>query len=146
MGADRIGVLRTIVQILERDAALVAWLDHTVAASSVADGARILANGTRIDVTPERWISLDFDIAGLSKVNAVRFWDIVLEVNAGTVFDVATALDYLETIVENYRSNASPAWHKPLNGLNILDAQRIVIDGLQDRISVRVTLRVQWVA
>lgn len=142
MARRRRDVLLTVHAILEGNAVLVAALGHVVGAASVPAGARIIADGVRLEELPVPGLILSFDTGQPDTGSDVAEWTVLVDAIGEDALQAADLLDLVETIaLEHTRDPAHP---QPLSRLQPQAHQRLEAQSPQPFVIVRIPLRAQW--
>ena len=143
MAGNRANVLRAVFQTLEGYSPLRNFLKHKVGAATVATGARILGDDTRIDELPLPSLVLGFD--GGTVGRDMTSWNLTADAYTKNVFDAATVLDHLEMLAADWVRN--PNLVQPLNNFRVDSHERLDAVGPAGRlIAVRINLEVSWIS
>lgn len=142
---SRANILRGVHKILEADTDLVTALEHSVGATSVASGARIVGNSVRLEELPLPLLILDFDSGAPGSTSDLKTWEAFIDIAANDVFQAADLLDMLEDLAANYVTSAFPTLPHRINNFVILNHQRLEPQQPGGVIAVRVNFRVTWV-
>jgi hypothetical protein len=140
-------VLRSVHQLLEQDAELVEYTGHTVGATSLEAGARIIGDTVRLDELPVPGIILSFEAGdGARPTREDKNWQLTLLAFGRDVFEAADLIDLIESLCVNWTRD--PAAPQPLNQLRLGPHQRFDAEGPGGRtaIGVQIALTVSWIS
>lgn len=113
----RADILRLVHRTLETYSPLAAYLGHTVGATSIPAGAKILGDDVRIDSLPIPSIVLGFETGdSAAPTREEASWNLEAVIYAHNVFQAADVLDHLEDLGRAWSRN--PALAQP-SGFNI---------------------------
>lgn len=131
---SRSGALRSLYAVLEADAQLVAALGHSVGASTVEGGARIVADYARLEALPEPCLLLTLSAEaapGTVRSAEMKRLQVSLQVYGADIFQVEDLIEHLERVVTGYRNDGSLALPQPLTKLDFGRAAPIPFDLLR---------------
>lgn len=101
----RANLLRDAHKVMEARAELVTALGHTVGATTIASGARILGGNATIQALPRPCLFIvGLDNPRNQQGNEKRS-SLTLEVHGDDIFEVADVIDELELMCDAYRVN-----------------------------------------
>ncbi len=145
MAGNRANVLRSVHATLEAHAALATALGHTLGATTVAAGARIVGDDIRLDDLPIPFLVLSF--AGgdaIAPARELTTWALDATIYAANVYQAAELVDLVEEACQAQRFDANLA--QPLNRLVVTGHERLDAVGPAGRLlAVRVNLETTWV-
>lgn len=146
MAGDRANALRAIHTTLANYEPLRSYLGHTKGAQSIAAGARIIGDDTRIDDLPIPSIILSIGTGdAVAPAREFTTWFLVATIYAGTVFQAAEVLDRLEAAAVNWSHD--PSLSQPLTRFRVGAHEGVDAVGPAGRlIAVRVNLEVSWIS
>lgn len=145
MAGNRANVLRSVHATLEAHAALATALGHTLGATTVAAGARIVGDDIRLDDLPIPFLVLSF--AGgdaIAPARELTTWALDATIYAANVYLAAELVDLVEEACREHHYD--PSLTQPLNRLVVTGHERLDAVGPAGRlIAVRVNLETTWV-
>lgn len=103
---SRANMYRDVYTVMQDDAALVAAVGHTVGATKISAGARIIASNVTVFDLPRPCVvivGIDNPRDGQSTQKKSI---LTLEAHGEDVFDVAEVIDKLECMCDDFRANA----------------------------------------
>ena len=142
----RADVLRAVHTVLEGNAALVARLNHTVGATTVAAGARILGDSVYLDSITDKLPIIILRVpATRTATNGLRSSTIPIEVHGADAFETSEVLDLLELACTGYRMADFPTLPVVINQLTAGDDEPIDTGDPTIRIpAAQANLEVRW--
>lgn len=146
MAGNRANALRSIVSVLEKHVPLRGYLKHTLGATSLKSGARIVGDDIRIDDLPVPILILEGgngDAAAPSREE--KSWLVDVTIYGQTVYQVAEVLDLIEDCAAGYSYDGSLS--QPLNRFRVIGHERLDAVGPAGRLlATRVNLEVTWIS
>lgn len=138
-------MLRSVHQILEAHAPLRAALGHSLGATTIEAGARLIGDSVRLQSLPLPAVILGFDSGdALTPQREAAEWDVEALIYAEHVYQAAELLDLIESACLNYRYQ--PGLPQPLSRLQPGRHQRLEPDTPIGRvIATRLTLTAYWI-
>ena len=146
MAGNRANALRSIVSVLEKHVPLRGYLKHTLGATSLKSGARIVGDDIRIDDLPVPILILEGgngDAAAPSREE--KSWMVDVTIYAQTVYQVTEVLDLIEDCALAYSYDGGLS--QPLNRFRVIGHERLDAVGPAGRLlATRVNLEVSWIS
>lgn len=145
MAGNRADVLRAVHSTLEKYTPLRTYLGHTIGASSITAGARIVGDDVRIDQLPLPFLVLSFAGGDALRPGQLATWLLDATAYATDVFEAATIVDHLEALSVDWVHD--PTMTQPLNRFLVTGHERLDAAGPAGRlIAVRINLEISWIS
>lgn len=145
MAGNRADVLRAVHSTLEKYTPLRTYLGHTVGATSVAAGARIVGDDIRLEELPLPFLVLSFAGGDALRPGQLATWLLDITAYATDVFEAATVIDHLETLAVDWVRDSTLT--QPLNRFLVTGHERLDAASPAGRlIAVRINLEISWIS
>lgn len=144
---SRAAALKSFYAVLEAHEPLTSFISHTVGATRVSQGCRILGKSVYLDDLTEKLplIALRVPQNNARGNASPRLMTVQLEAHGKDVYEVVDLLDHIQAACEAFRSNAFPNTPAHINGVTVgNDEDLALLDPMLRNPAALILVSIKW--